>query len=156
MAILFCPQFALTLSLLLILIPPISSSQDLREAQSFGSGSPWWFSSSLWALGSLAGTFGSNKDDVSLRSVTSASTRPSPWALWRRPCPLLIPFCLKTSFLLRVIGGGGVSGGSLVANNWNPTQTSLDKKGWGEAQGEWVVIWGLIWSVFGEGREELA
>lgn len=63
MPILFCPQFSLTLLLLLILISPISSSQDLREAQSFGSGSPWWFFSSFWALGSLAGAFGSNKDD---------------------------------------------------------------------------------------------
>lgn len=63
MPILFCPQFSLTLLLLLILISPISSSQDLREAQSFGLGSPWWFFSSFWALGSLAGAFGSNKDD---------------------------------------------------------------------------------------------
>lgn len=76
MAILFCPQFALTLSLLLILIPPISSSQDLREAQSFGSGSPWWFSSSLWALGSLAGTFGSNKDDVQPELSVPVKPRP--------------------------------------------------------------------------------
>ncbi|KAM9691595.1 T-lymphocyte surface antigen Ly-9 isoform 6-T6 [Dama dama] len=41
-----------------------ASNPDLREAQSFGSGSPWWFFSSFWALGSLAGAFGSKKDDV--------------------------------------------------------------------------------------------
>lgn len=156
MAILFCPQFALILLLLLILISPNSSSQDLREAQSFGSGSPWWFFSSFWALGSLAGAFGSNKDNVSF------------WAQWHLPAlghflgtfgdvlVLLWSPSLSRPHFFSERSGRGVSGGSLVANNWNPTQTSLDKKGWGEAQGEWVVIWGLIWSVFGEGREELA
>ena len=44
-----------------------------------------------------------------LRSMTSASTRPFPWDLWRLPQPLIIPFypfSPKTSFLLRAMERG--------------------------------------------------
>lgn len=65
-----------------------------------------------------------------LTSISSASTRPFPWDLWRRPCPLTTPFyafSLKPHFFSEW-SGEGVSGDSLVANNWNPIQASLDKK----------------------------